>query len=332
MGWGTYLGFLAITLVVAVAVRWYQPSVAGQLARKTGLGGATGWTLLLVAAAWTFLPLLAGATTGDGSDLWMFGSAVAGVGFYLGTVAVSSVDEYRLLDRTAHVPPRRVSVGTGEEAVATSGTPEVEDGTAARTPFSGVPAVHTDWVVQRRERVGARRVWKAVAGGVRSVGFTIGDGAVSVTSGGHRVFSDAERYPTFEPDEPLPEPAAEFVRAHPDLPDPEEREARLRAIETYVPADEPVTVVGVPRQGEFPGRCLIDRAPPDELLGTDGAHAADGGGADPVLIRGNAEEAERALRKRVYWLAPAAVAMVLGGQAAAFWLSAASPAALLALL
>jgi len=330
MGWVTYLGFLAVALVVAVGVRWFDPAVVDQLSRKTGLSGAKGWTLLLVAASWTFLPLLAGAETGDG-EMWMFGSAVAGVGFYLGTVAVTSVDEYRLLHRTPHVSPGQVTTGTGDEAVVTSGTPAVEDGKEgeARTPFTGLPSVHTDWILQRRDRVGARTVWRNVGGGVRSVPFTLDDGAVAVRAGGNRVFSNAERITTFEPDEPLPDAAAEFLRAHPDLPDPQRRESRLRAIETYVPADEPVTVVGVPRQGEFPGQRLIDRAPPDELLGTDGAHATDGGSGEVVLIRGDADEAERTLHKRVYWLGAASVVMILGGQALAFWLSGASSTAFL---
>ena len=329
MGWVTYTGFLAIALVLAVAVGWYQPSVVGRLARTTGLSGTRGWTALILASAWVFLPLLAGAATDEGGGIWMVGSAVAGVGAYLGVVALTSIDEYRLLDRTPHVPPGRVRTGVEEGVVATSGTPTVEDGAAARTPFSGRPAVHTDWLVQRRERIGGRRTWKGLAGGVRSVPFTLGDGAVAVTAGRHRVFSDAERSPTFEPDEPLPDAVAEFLRDHPDLPDPGSREARLRAIETYVPADEPVTVVGVPRQGEFPGQRLIDRAPPDDLLGTDGAHATDGGGAHPILIRGDAEQAERTLRKRVYWLGVASVVMILGGQAIAFWLSGSSPIAFL---
>jgi len=331
MGWLTYLGFIAVGLACAAFGRWYQPSVAAQLARKTGLSGAKGWTVLTVASAWVFLPLLAGATTSDGSDLWMFGSAIAGVGFYFGVIAVTSVDEYRLLDRTRHVAPDRLTVGSGEGAVATSGVPmvEAEREGEARTPFTGVPAVHTDWIVQRRDRVGARRVWKGVAGDVRSVPFTLGDGAVSVTSGGHRVFSNAERISTFEPDEPLPDAAAEFMRDRPDLPAPAGRKSKLRAIETYVPADEPVTVVGVPRQGESPGQRLIDRAPPDEILGTDGAHASDGGSGEVVLIRGDADEAERTLHKRVYWLGVAAAAMVLGGQALAFRLSGASLATLL---
>jgi hypothetical protein len=330
MGWLTYVGFLAVTLVVAIGVRWVDPAVVDQLSRRTGLSGARGWVLLLVAASWTFLPLLAGAGTGDGGA-WMFGSAVAGVGFYLGTVAVTSVDEYRLLHHTPHVSPGQVTTGTGGEAVATSGTPAVEDGTEdeARTPFTGLTAVHTDWILQRRDRVGTRTVWRNVGGGVRSVPFTLGDGAVAVTAGGNRVFSSAERITTFEPDEALPDAVAEFLRAHPDLPDPEGRESKLRAVETYVPADEPMTVVGVPRQGEFPGQRLIDRAPPDEILGTDGTHATDGGSGEVVLIRGDADEAERTLHKRVYWLGAAAAAMILGGQALAFWLSEASSTALL---
>lgn len=327
MGLVLYLGFLGITLLVALGVRWFDPSVVAQLSRKTGVAGATGWVLLLVAAAWMFLPVLAGATTGD-DELWVAGSAVAGVGFYLGTISVTSVGEYRHLGRTRHVPPEQVSTGTGDEAVATSGVPSAEDTEEARTPFTGLPAVHTDWIVQRRERIGFRTVWKNVAGGVQSVPFTLGDGAVSVTPGSGRVFSNAERITTFEPDEPLPDAVAEFLRSHPDLLDPEDRESKLQAVETYVPDDEPVTVVGVPRLGEFPGQCLIERAPPDDLLGLRGTPSTDGGGTDVILVRGDAESAERMLRKRVYWLGVASVVMILGGQALAFWLSGASLAAL----
>lgn len=321
MGWLAYVGFLAVTVVGGVGVRWFDPAVVEQLSRRTGLSGATGWAVLLVAAAWTFLPLLAGATTGD-DDLWVVGSAVAGVGFYLGTIAVTSVDEYRLFERTRHVPPERVTVGDGREVVATAGIPAVDEG-EARTPFTGLPSVHTDWILQRRDRLGIRTVWRTVGGGVRGAPFTLGDDVV-VTAGDNRVFSNAERITTFEPDEPLPDAVAEFVRDHPDLPDPDERESRLRAIETYVPADEPVTVLGIPQQGEFPGRTLINRAPPDVLPGTDGAHATDGGGAEVVLVRGDAEAAERMLHRRVYWLGVASVAMILGGQALALWLSGAS--------
>ena len=35
MGWVTYLGFLAVTLVVAVGVRWFDPAVVEQLDTTT---------------------------------------------------------------------------------------------------------------------------------------------------------------------------------------------------------------------------------------------------------------------------------------------------------
>lgn len=327
MGSVLYLGFLGITLLAAVGVRWFDPSIVDQLSRRTGLSGATGWVLLLVAAAWMFLPFLAGATTGN-DELWMVGSAVAGVGFFLGTISVTSVGEYRLLSRTRHVPPEQVTTGS-DEVVATSGIPSVENIEAARTPFTDLPAVHTDWIVQRRTRIGLREVWKNVAGGVRSVEFTLGDGAVLVTPGDGRVFSSTRQITTFESDGPLPDAVEAFLQDHPNLPDPEDRESRLRAIETYVPADEPVTAVGVPRLGEFPGQCLVDRAPPDDLLGIRGDLSTHGDGTDVVLVRGNADTAERMLRKRVYWLGVASVVMILGEQALTFWLSGASLGAFL---
>lgn len=183
---------------------------------------------------------------------------------------------------------------TPDEPVATSGVPHTADDAAARTPFTGDPAVHTDWLVQRRRWTGLRRTWTAVASGVDTIPFTLGDAPLRVDAGAHRVVSDAERMPAVDPDEPLPEAAAEFPRDHPDLPDPDARGHRLRCFETYVPADEPVTVVGTPHQGEAPGTLVVDEAPPDDVLGTH----VDGERGEGVLVRGDAEDAEATLRKR----------------------------------
>lgn len=325
MGVYAYLGLVGIVLVVAVGVRWYEPAVVDQLARQTGFGGAKGWAIVVVATLWLFLPALAGARVGD-DELWVVGPAVAGVGLYLVVAAAGSIDEYRLLSRVDHDEPRRVTPG---EPVATSGVPEVDDPSAARTPLTGRPAVHTDWIIQRRQQLGARHGWTGVAGGVESTDFSLGDGAVQVTSGRHRVFTDAETHLSLGPEETLPDAARAFFRSHPELPAPDERAATFRLTESYVPADEPVTVVGTPRQDAEPGRLLVDEAPPDDLLGTH----ADGGGsedADPeaVLVRGDADEAERRLRRRVGWLGAGGAAMALGGQALAFWFSSASLGAL----
>lgn len=316
-----YLGMVGLVLAVGEGIRRFEPAVVDQMARQTGLDGRTGWALVVVATLWLFLPVLAGAGLGD-DELWVVGPAVAGVGWYLLVIAVSSVDEYRLLAGVEHVEPRRVTPG---EPVATSGVPEVADTADARTPLTGLPSVHTDWIVQRRQRIGARRGWTGVAGGVAATEFTLGDGAVQVTAGRHRVFTDAEHHPAFDPDEALPEAAEAFLAEHPELPDPGERSETLRFSESYLPADEPVTVVGVPRQGEEPGALVVDGAPPDDLLGTHADHATPGD-ADPdaVLVRGDADAAERRLRKRVVWLGGAGLAMVLGGQWLAVRLSSAS--------
>lgn len=314
-----YAAFVGVVLVIVVVARWYDPALAAQLSRKTGLDGAKGWSAVVLATAWMFLPVLAGANAGE-DDLWVVGAAVAGVGFYVGTIAVTSIDEYRLLRAVEHVSPTGLRPGSGP--VATSGVPAPGDGTAARTPFTGTPSVHTDWMVQRRTQLGTRETWQNVAGGVTNVEFTLGDDTVAVTSGGTRVFSNAETYTTVEPDEPLPDGVAAFLRDRPDLPNPEDREKPYRFIETRVPADEPVTVVGTPRLGDSPGQYVVDEAPPDELLGTHGA--ADGGDPEVILVCGDADEAQSRLHKRVYWLGTVAVAMILGGQALSFALSAAS--------
>ena len=321
-----YVGLVGISLVVAVGITRYESAVVDQLARQTGFGGAKGWAITVVATLWLFLPTLAGAGVGD-DELWVIGPAVAGVGCYLVVVAAGSVDEHRLLSRTAHVEPRQVTPG---ETVATAGVPEVDDVDVARAPLTGRPSVHTDWIVQQRQRSGSRRSWTGLASGVESTAFTLGDGAVGVTAGRHRVFTDAETHVTFDTAEELPAAAASFLSDHPDLPAPEEREKELRFTESYVPADEPVTVVGTPRQGEEPGTVIVDEAPPDELLGTHADHATPEN-VDPeaVLIRGDIDEASRRLRKRVTWLGGGGAAMVLGGQAVAFWLSSATLGALI---
>lgn len=323
-----YLGMTGAVLCLAVFVKWYDPSAIDRLSRETGVSGGRGWFLFLVATLWMFLPFLAGASMDGESELWIAGSAAAGLGFYLSMIAVASVDEYRLLNRTEHIPPERVTAGSGDEVVATSGTPSVTHDGAGVTPFTGVPSVHTDWMVQRRSRMGARKTWENLAGDVTSAAFTLGDGAVTVTSGRHRVFSNAEEWLRVEPDESLPDAAAAFLASHPDLPAPDEREKTLKFRETYVPADEPVTVIGTPRLGESPGQYVIDEAPPDRLFETHADHStSEGDDPEAILVRGDAERAGTMLRKRVRWLGIGGLVMIVGGQLVAFGLSSATVAA-----
>lgn len=329
-----YFGFVTFALLISYAVRWLDPAFLAHLSRRTGLRSRHAWGIAFATYLWIFLPVLAGARTGD-DELWVVGAAVAGVGVFLLTIAAASRDEYRLLQRVEHYAPDDLPAGGPDTLVATSGDPEPvvdEDsgGQPAETPFSGAPAVHTDWVVQRRNRVGLRRIWQNHATGVRSSAFTLGDGAVRVTPGRHRVFTNAETRVTLDPDDDVPEPAASFMAAHPDLPSPDAREQPLRFMETSVPADEPVTVVGTVEQASEPGVSVIDDAPVDDLLGThaDHDHASSAVGGEAILVHGDWAEARRLMHRRVRWLGAAGLAMVLGGQALSFWLSSASLAAL----
>ncbi len=297
MGAASFLGMVGLAAVVAVGVRRYQPSVVGQLARQTGVDGRAGWAASLAAAAWAFLPLLAGART---RTAWAVGAAVAGVGCYLLVVAAGSVGEYRLLSGVDHLDPGAVRPG---EPVAVTGEPTTEE--PVRT-VAGRPSVHVDWLVRRVRRVGARRTYVAVAGDVETADFALGD-SVRVRATAPRVVSNAEGLSTVAPDEAPSDPVESFLAAHDDLPDPADREHTLRLSETYLPADEPVTVVGRPRQGAEPGEVVVD----DE----------DG---EVVFVRGDADVAERQLYRRVYWVGAAGLAMALGGQALGVALSAAT--------
>jgi hypothetical protein len=322
MGLLAYLGFVGFAALLAAAVKRFDPSTVAQLSRKTELSGATGWAAYLLAILWACLPILFGASFDD--ELWAVGAAGSVAGAFLLVIALASVDEYRLLRRAETVRPEGVSTGTGDDLVATAGVPSVDDGTEATTPASGHPAVHTDWLVQRREQVGTRTAWSGVAGGVTSADFTFVDGAVAVAPGSGRAFTNAERYPTFEADESLPDRVASFLRRHPDLPDPAERDETVRFVESFVPADEAVTVVGTPRQSARPGQRVIDSAPPDRSLATRLGLTGDGDDADPVLIRGDVDEATTRLHRRVRWLGAGGVALLILGQLLSFWLSTAT--------
>lgn len=191
-------------------------------------------------------------------------------------------------------------------------------------PFSGRPAVHADWLVQARREIGFRTGWVDIAGGVVASRFGLGDGAVGVTPGRHRVFTNVETILDVAPDEDLPKPAAAFFDSRPELPDPAARDTTLRLTESVVPADEPVTVVGTAVRTPEYGTARVDAAPPDSRLGTHTDHTAGDDDPEPVVIRGDRGTAERFMRKRTRWLAAAGLVLIVSGQAAAFRLSAAS--------
>jgi hypothetical protein len=325
-----YVGFVFFCILLAYAVRWFDPSFIAHMSSQTGLTARKAWAITIVALLWIFFPVLAGAQTGD-NELWLAGAAIAGGGFFLATIAVSSLDEYRLLQRVPACPPEQLPAGDADRVVATSGIPEpITGGDRPETPFSGVPAVHTDWMVQRKRQLGLRTVWSNHATGQRSTAFTLGDSSVTVTPGRHRVFTTVDDIFDIEPDADVPEPAATFMAGHPDLPAPDARDAPLRIVESYIPADEPVTVIGHVEQAREPGTARIDEAPVDELLGTHTDNSSSGaGGSEAILIQGTVEQARAVMRKRVRWLGIAGVGMIVGGQAVSFWLSSASLATLL---
>ncbi|WP_049921539.1 hypothetical protein [Halopiger djelfimassiliensis] len=89
-----------------------------------------------------------------------------------------------------------------------------------------------------------------------------------------------------------------MLRTRTALPDPDARGKRLSISEAFVPADEPVTVIGTPRRGRASGSGTIDRA-------------------------------ETALQKRVSGCGIFGGMLLLGGQSIAFALSSASLSALL---
>jgi len=352
-----YLAMAGFIVGLGYAARRISPDVTAQLARKTGLTARAGWLTLAAVALWVPLPVLAGAPAGEG-ERWAAGAAVSAVGVFLTVMAATALDEYRLLGRATPREPGAVAAGSTGDLVVTDGIPgpapgegdggDGGDASGAITadadvdadadanraaggrpaPFTGRPAAHADWLVQRRRTVGVRTAWTDVAGGVVASRFGLGEGAVAVTPGRHRVFTNAERILEVAPDEDLPAPAAAFFDSRPDLPDPAAREATLRLTESVVPADEAVTVVGTPVRTPECGTVRIDAAPPDRRLGTHADRAGGDGDPEPVVIRGDRAAAERFMRKRTRWLAAAGLALAVAGQAAAFRPSAASPGAL----
>lgn len=350
-------GLAAVIVFVALLVRYLVPTALQAIARRTGITPAVGWVAFLMATALLVLPVALGAPIGDSRGLesgegWIIGASLAGLGVFLVTVSVTSLDEYRALraatplDATAGGPPAvRSAMG---DLVALSSTPEIPPDADPASPLHGTPAVHADWLVQRREQFFTRRTWRVRAGGVHGVPFTLSaDRPVAVAGAPYRALSVASTTSRFAPDEALPSAARTVVEAEADLPAPDEREEPVKLVEDLVPADEPVTVVGHLTRG--PDGPTIARGPTDPLLGThrapgveddavadgdataDDEAAADGGAADeaaadgatapPVCLAGDLATARTALHRRVVWLFVIGLGLVVGGEALAFVLS-----------
>lgn len=333
MNVGGYGVFVVFALVVAYAIRWLDPALLSQLSRTSGLTSRTAWGFAVVAFLWMFLPILFGAPVDVG--LWPVGTVFVAVGWFLLAFAVSSRDEYAMLQRATPTDPQDVTAGLGDDLVATSGTPEPVTGDDIPVPVSlstGTPAVYVSWIIQRRRRTGIHTSWRNVATDVHTTPFTLGDEAVLVTPGEHRTFPGTKHEFTVQSGDEVPDETAAFMASHPDLPDPAGLENPIKIIETVVPADEPVTVIGTASQAVEPETSRIDTAPVDELLSTHADHATpttdgtpDDGGHDEdgevILISGEVDDAKRLVKREVCWLGAAGVVLILGGQAAALWLA-----------
>ncbi|WP_231512908.1 hypothetical protein [Haloferax mediterranei] len=277
------------------------------MSQQFGIPSHVGWTFAIAAFLWAYLPVLAGADMGN--ELWFFGSVVAGVGFFAVAVSVSSIDAYRLLRRVSFAEPEAITPSDTHSLVGTSGLPIPLSGDREdepKTPFSGRPSVYTDWTVRRGDFNSSRREWKHFGEGTEQAEFSLGDGTVEVTAEDPRTFNKKEHTFTIDLSKHVPEPAATFLREHPDLPAPESSDDNLQFAERYIPADSSVTVIGNATQAADPGVVCIE------------------GASESVLIRGDAELARCTMRKRVYWLGVVGIVMILGGQLLAFWLSAVS--------
>lgn len=310
-------GVAALVFVLTVAVRWFAPASVAALAREFGIGSTAGWAAYLLWLAGLVAPVALGAPF-EGESLPLAGGLVAyTLGAYLLVLALSSRDERRALATGEELEPEQVgSAATGREPtpVVTSGTPSVEE--PVRTLAGGTPAVYAEWTVQDRRSTLNRTNWHPVATGSRAAPFGLEGEGLRVEPGG-RTFGTETAITSYEPDEPLPGTAATLFDRHDDLPAAADRQQRVRIIEEFVPADAPVTVAALPRVEA--GTVVLDRGPPDGLLGSSGD------GPAPVLVGGTVAEARRQLRKRVVWLGVAGAALVVAGQAVVF---AFTPAAL----
>lgn len=328
MGVADYIGMVTLILVVGVIAKRVDPAGIAQVAREVDVSRRTGWVLTVITVLWVCLPLL--TTSIGGGEFWTLGSAIAGVGAYLTAVAVTSRGEHKLLQTATHYAPDQIPTGT-TTPIATSATPTptIGDGETAPTtsPVSNHPAVYADWIVQKRTQLGVRYRWRNIAEGVETTEFTLGNGDVTVPPGEHRVFSNVDNIiPISEDAENVPDAVAGFFADHPDLPAIDDASAPLRVIESIVPADQPVTVIGTPVQGDEHGTTKItaptaaDDLTARSTAGTDGP-ASETGMDEIALINGAFDDAKRLMKKRVYWLGPLGVAMVFGGQALALWLA-----------
>lgn len=324
-----HVSVIVLTLMAAVATWWTERETVAQVSRQTGVSGWVGRGAVVLGIVWLYLPIFAGGSADDGV-LWIVSTSFAVIGVGCCAVALSSIDEYRLLTAADYSAPESVTVGTEPSVTATTGSPAVSDDEDRVCTIHGTPSVYTDWVVQQRGWIGNRRNWKTVAGGLDQTPFTLGDGAVSVDGERYRVFRMAADNVTFDPNEPLPERVYEFFDSHATLPEPAARRKRFKILETYIPDDEPVTVVGTPRQGPRPGTVVFDAAPPDRVVTSVRSSPPESLSAgEPVLIRGTYSEATKRIKRRVYWLGIGGVILAVGGQALAFRLSSASLAAVI---
>ncbi|WP_254767625.1 E3 ubiquitin ligase family protein [Salinilacihabitans rarus] len=330
MGLWSALGVIALVVGLTVAVARMDPDRIERVTSEVDLPaplGRVAYGLWVVGLA---VPFAFGASVEDTAS--GIGLALYSVGAFFLLVSVSTRDEYARFRAATKTTPDAVRPSADPDAspVALSGVP-VPVEAPPTGPASGEAAVSVEWTLQKRGRLAHRTVWDTVAAGAEAVPFAFETDAVDlrIEPRPERSFETETAAASADPDEPLPPAFETLLDRRADLPDPNARDERLRVIEERLPADRPVTVVGTPRRAAD-GTVVIDGGPPAGApsRAAPGAEAAtDGAGAPaPVVVPGTVDRAERHLRRRVRWLGAASVALVIGGQAAAFaWSSASLP-------
>lgn len=308
MGLWTAVGVGTGLLALGLGVRVFSSGALARFARKSGIDGRLGVPTYVGAVVMVVAPLALGAESQPGGgfqpgEYWLFAALLSAVGVYLLGVAASAYEDANLAREAT--PIEEFAGSVDGELVACEGVPSF-DGLAPESPVAGRPAVYVDWLVQTRERRFVRPTWRSKDSGIESTPFTLsGDRSVRVEPGARARPTDSVEA-SFPSGRAVPDALQPLFDANAMLEDLPRGDAPVRLLESIVPADEPVTVVG--HASEEDGSIHV-RATED---------------SDPLLLGGDRESARRSLRRRVVWVGVAGFVAVPLGQALAVATSAAA--------